>query len=449
MKFLKLLILPIVIIFGSPSETFTQWQPPLWYLGLKNKSITSIGIYGDIIAAGTLKHGVYWKDLSMIYYGDTTWNFIGLDSAEVYSVYPHKSGPLGWAIGAGLKPDSISPHFVYCSFQGGLFEPRDQGMSDSVAIFIHELDGFPDPSICGETYAAAGGALYRRNFADSSWIPIYTATPEGYLQTVKVREEYPGVVLTGGAEGFAGRLLLKSLDYGNTWEWLSPPGFVTDIDFDGSSANYIWVISGNLYHSMDGGISWAEVFNANNVTINEVLGEIEGPQIFIAGYENSPSKNAVLFHGDKWGVHWNPVIVEIPNPIIDIELNWHGNLEWLYFATPDSGIFRFVILEVGIDPLRNEVILVNFKLFQNYPNPFNPETVISWQLAMGGEVELKIFNLLGQEVRTLVDEWEEAGSHSIVWDGFNNEGFPAASGIYICKLKSGNFSKVNKLILSR
>ncbi|OGB70094.1 MAG: hypothetical protein A2Y94_01970 [Caldithrix sp. RBG_13_44_9] len=109
----------------------------------------------------------------------------------------------------------------------------------------------------------------------------------------------------------------------------------------------------------------------------------------------------------------------------------------------------YLDLSLNITINNNDQKVPNFILFQNYPNPFNSSTKISWQLAAGKEVQLKIYNLLGQEVRTLVDEWEEAGSHSIVWDGFNNEGFPAASGIYICKLKSGNFSKVNKLILSR
>ncbi len=218
----------IILIHLTAGESFSQGHPFfLEYTGLRNKDITSIGIYENIIAAGTMRHGVYWKDIATIGLGDTSWNLIGLDSARVYSVYPHKSGPLGWAIGAGLDPDYLYPHFVYCSFMGGGFEARDQGISDSVARVIHELDGYPDPSICGETYAAAGGALYRRNFMDSVWVPIYTASIEGYVRTVKVHQEYPGVVMTGGAEGITGILLLKSLDYGNAWNWLSPPYYVT------------------------------------------------------------------------------------------------------------------------------------------------------------------------------------------------------------------------------
>lgn len=84
------------LIFIAPEELFSYFQSvPFERLGLKNKDITAIGVYGNIIAAGTMKHDVYWKDVTTIDRRDSGWNFIGLDSAQVYTVYPHKSGPLG------------------------------------------------------------------------------------------------------------------------------------------------------------------------------------------------------------------------------------------------------------------------------------------------------------------------------------------------------------------
>jgi flagellar hook assembly protein FlgD len=90
-----------------------------------------------------------------------------------------------------------------------------------------------------------------------------------------------------------------------------------------------------------------------------------------------------------------------------------------------------------------------FNLHQNYPNPFNSSTIISWQSLVGSRVQLKIYNLLGQEVRTLVEDWQEPGTNSVVWDGCNNEGIPVVSGIYFYKLMSGNYLKINKMMLSR
>ncbi len=89
-------------------------------------------------------------------------------------------------------------------------------------------------------------------------------------------------------------------------------------------------------------------------------------------------------------------------------------------------------------------LLREFKLEQNYPNPFNPITVIKYQLKESGKTTLKIYNLLGQEVVTLVNEVQTAGEHNVEW---NAGGF--ASGVYFYQLKAGNFVVTKKLILLR
>ena len=84
----------------------------------------------------------------------------------------------------------------------------------------------------------------------------------------------------------------------------------------------------------------------------------------------------------------------------------------------------------------------SFHLFQNYPNPFNPSTTIKYDLPKEGFVSLKIFNILGKKVRTLVSENESAGTYNI---SFNASDLP--SGIYFDRLSSGNFAQVKKLLL--
>ena len=93
-------------------------------------------------------------------------------------------------------------------------------------------------------------------------------------------------------------------------------------------------------------------------------------------------------------------------------------------------------------------------LFQNYPNPFNPTTTIKFKVQSSRfkvpvHTTLKIYNLLGQEVRTLVDEPKSAGDYEVVWDGKDDEGKEVASGIYFCKLTAGSYQKTNKMILLR
>jgi subtilisin family serine protease len=86
-------------------------------------------------------------------------------------------------------------------------------------------------------------------------------------------------------------------------------------------------------------------------------------------------------------------------------------------------------------------------LEQNYPNPFNPSTVISFALPKEGRASLVIYNLLGQQVRTLVDGSLEAGVHAIEWDGRETNGQPVASGVYLYRLVSGEFSQTRKMTL--
>ncbi len=90
------------------------------------------------------------------------------------------------------------------------------------------------------------------------------------------------------------------------------------------------------------------------------------------------------------------------------------------------------------------VLPVNFELQQNYPNPFNPATTINYQIPVDGYVTLKIFNAMGEEVITLVNEKQEAGNYSV---NFNSKDLP--SGIYFYKIISGNFTQVKKMILAK
>ena len=89
----------------------------------------------------------------------------------------------------------------------------------------------------------------------------------------------------------------------------------------------------------------------------------------------------------------------------------------------------------------------SFELRQNYPNPFNPSTTIHFRIPQDETVEVKIYNTLGQEVRALTSQRFAAGSHSLVWDGKDNQGSAVASGIYLYKFTAGKFTQTRKMNL--
>jgi len=90
-----------------------------------------------------------------------------------------------------------------------------------------------------------------------------------------------------------------------------------------------------------------------------------------------------------------------------------------------------------------------FALYPNYPNPFNPATNISFALPVDSRVSLKIYNIAGQLVRTVVNETMPAGNHTVTWDGINSSGEKVASGIYFYRLNAGDFSKTMKMVMTK
>jgi hypothetical protein len=89
----------------------------------------------------------------------------------------------------------------------------------------------------------------------------------------------------------------------------------------------------------------------------------------------------------------------------------------------------------------------DFVLFQNYPNPFNPRTNIEFVLPKSGQVKIEIFNILGQRVRTLVDEHLRPGRKLVDWDGKDDRGKEVSSGIYLYRIATEEFSEAKKMLL--
>ena len=121
-----------------------------------------------------------------------------------------------------------------------------------------------------------------------------------------------------------------------------------------------------------------------------------------------------------------------------------GNTEdWL---RPSSwGVLEVVNGPTAVEASSN--IPMKFKLYNNFPNPFNPTTNIQFDLPKTTKVRIDIFNILGQKIRTLLDENLAAGSHHLVWNGKDDQGKQVGSGVYLLKLSSKHYSAAQKMIL--
>jgi hypothetical protein len=115
-----------------------------------------------------------------------------------------------------------------------------------------------------------------------------------------------------------------------------------------------------------------------------------------------------------------------------------------------DNLFREYLGLLGVDDFideTNEDILSVTTLSGNYPNPFNPETTISFNIANQTNVELNVYNLKGQKVKTLINDKLSKGAHKVVWDGKNSSGQKVSSGVYFYRLKTPKLVSVKKMLL--
>jgi hypothetical protein len=177
--------------------------------------------------------------------------------------------------------------------------------------------------------------------------------------------------------------------------------------------------------------------------------------------------------GETWEVRLRSTL---SNQLIHVTINESGDLQSgfaVYVFDLDNGVIvsqsnRTLDIQLGSAfSVRNLRIVIGtevyaqqhsdgaplvpteFRLEQNYPNPFNPETTIRYQLAKRANVVLEVYNMLGQRVRALVEHEQTAGVHTVMWDGHNEAGHEVAAGVYLYRLRAGEFVATRKLALIR
>jgi len=144
-----------------------------------------------------------------------------------------------------------------------------------------------------------------------------------------------------------------------------------------------------------------------------------------------------------------------PSDQFDIPVKIYGNATpgdtaYVIISTNDPSlpVTSVEVIRTMVTGIEGQTALpTTFAISQNYPNPFNPTTSIKYQLPQTSDVRLLIYNVLGQKVRTLVNSQIEAGYHSVIWDGRNDEGNAVASGVYIYRFEADKFTRTMKLML--
>jgi hypothetical protein len=121
----------------------------------------------------------------------------------------------------------------------------------------------------------------------------------------------------------------------------------------------------------------------------------------------------------------------------------------VYARITQTGVYAAFTNQIvtDIEEEHGAVLPYRFELSQNYPNPFNPVTTIEYSLPKRALVTIEVYNVLGQRMRTLVDEYKPAGSYTTSWDGTDVSGKSAATGVYIYRFQAGNYIQTKKMLL--
>ena len=186
------------------------------------------------------------------------------------------------------------------------------------------------------------------------------------------------------------------------------------------------------FHSDDGG-SWASGWAVDDV----VLGE-GGASRDLLGYNLYEEGNPNPLNSDLL-TNTNYLITGVSQE----DHSYH--VTTVYTSGESLPSNTFDLLYTGI----NEDLISNDYHLSAYPNPFNPTTTISYNLATESKVELNVYNSKGQKVKKLVSDQLLAGQHSIVWNGKDDSGKPASSGVYFYKMKASNYTATKKMILMK
>jgi len=268
----------------------------------------------------------------------------------------------------------------------------------------------------------------------------------GTVTTIAVAPSNSDVIYTGMDDG----LVWVSKNYGQDWEDISdslPFRWVTRVVVHPDSDNIAYVTFSGLrwkdpqphvFRTTDFGNSWQDISsNLPDVPVNAFAIDPKYPSVLYLGSD----VGAFISMND--GEDWSVLGEGLPLVVIN-DMKIQDSTYTLVVGTHGRSMYTLDLNQVtGLKDLPSKKEhLAKFELQQNYPNPFNPVTSIEYQVAMQSQVELNIYNLLGQKVVTLVSEKQSAGIYKYEWDASN-----LPSGIYIYRLTTGHYSLSKRAIL--
>ncbi|MDD5361405.1 MAG: T9SS type A sorting domain-containing protein [Ignavibacteria bacterium] len=352
----------------------------------------------------------------------------------------------------------------------GIFKSTDYGMNWSSLTFSATVMKSYNNDIYASTYMMMGygGGVYRSTNEGVNWTLI------GFNNhSVSALEVTSTNIFVYTDTGF-----YRSNNIGASWTKI--PLVDNNIRSITSSGLNIYAGSlGVIYRSTNNGVNWSSFNNGLPSNIRFNLITISGSNMFVAGLNSSATPDSGVYKSSDNGQSWINVGLRdkrvtalftsgynlfAGTDLGGVYLSTNAGLTWLQknqgltsndvtaiyvfgdyiFAggggTP--GIWRRFLLDIiSVKNISSE-IPEKYSLSQNFPNPFNPSTTIKYQITKNETVSLKVFDILGIEVATLVNEKQSPGTYQVNWSAGN-----LSSGIYFYRLRAGSFTDTKRMTL--
>lgn len=324
-----------------------------------------------------------------------------------------------------------------------------ENLSEGIPEFSPAMDYAFHPN--GDIFIAIyGHGVYRSEDNGDSWLSISNGFPTEY-RAIALAINSQGHIFAGG-DGFEG--IFRSMDNGENWTEHKPGltrTFVRDIEITANDDIFIGVggdyfRSGWIFRSTTNGNVFTKVDNGLTLPTDPLdSGEEEVASLFsLPNGDLYAGTTHGIFHSANNGDEWVQMNEGLKYGLLVTSLmaNTSGRI---FAGTAGYSVFRSVSPATAISD-NITTIPGRFELSQNYPNPFNPTTTIRFSLPVASEVSLKIYDMNGRLVRTLVAESQAAGQHAVEWDGRDQRGNSIASGIYLYRMTAGEFSQTKRMI---
>jgi len=324
-----------------------------------------------------------------------------------------------------------SPNYIWRTTDGG--NNWQQIISNAIPFDFIRIDP-SDPSIIYCSYLSNKYVIAKSDDRGDTWhiidIPVHATD-------LAITKKVTSYMYIGTVDG-----VYKSIDAGLTWNYLGlpPKGHRILLSLTQEDEIYASVYGTGVFKSYDGGVQWELKNQGLPDTIPGAM--IPDPKQIGRVFLNTLDGVYVSIDG---GDNWNKLYSEDAQNIyylLGVDTSATGRVFGVKNFEP--GIYTYDSIYADPSSIEENNLPKDFVLYQNYPNPFNPTTSISYQLPKAGHVTLKIYDVLGNEISELVNEWKETGSYSVK---FTTTGKRLASGMYFFTLTAGKFTDTKMFIL--